>query len=265
MNTDQDVITDEPNLTRMQRYGIIYKITNNVNGKIYIGQTTRSMAERWADHCCATKNTSRPIKNAIKKYGRESFEKEELITYIDQTSLDRMERHFIVCFGSLRPSGYNIKHGGKEGCIYTSELKKTLSASAIASWDKDRRTKKSEERKLWAATDAGKEQLRKMSDSGKQNRMAGAEKYWSTHDRSEALSAANEARLNKLRLDPIFKRELQLKRAKKVLQIDPLTGLTVKVWDCPKDTESIGCCASKVRGVCCGVTKTHRGYIWRYA
>ena len=50
----------------------IYKITNKINGKIYIGQTAKSIKERFNQHClkwsCCTK-----FKYAINKYGKENF------------------------------------------------------------------------------------------------------------------------------------------------------------------------------------------------
>ena len=71
--------------------GIIYKITNTINNKIYIGQTIQSLQNRWKRHC-SNKGTidelNMVIKKAILKYGKENFEVIS-INVLDDTSGDR--------------------------------------------------------------------------------------------------------------------------------------------------------------------------------
>ena len=62
--------------------GYIYKVTNKVNGKVYIGQTIQSVKARWQRHC-NTKNKSKgemqmQIKRAILKYGKEKYTNNEM-------------------------------------------------------------------------------------------------------------------------------------------------------------------------------------------
>ena len=47
----------------MKPYGIIYKITNKVNGKCYIGQTTKSLSDRWSKHKYKKSHNSEENKN----------------------------------------------------------------------------------------------------------------------------------------------------------------------------------------------------------
>ena len=55
--------------------GYIYLITNLVNGKQYVGQTTCSVEERWRGHISDSKNEpSILVDKAIAKYGKENFE-----------------------------------------------------------------------------------------------------------------------------------------------------------------------------------------------
>ena len=58
------------------QYGIIYKVTNLVNNKIYIGQTERTLKERWEQH--KYKEGCRHLHNAILKYGAYNFKIEEI-------------------------------------------------------------------------------------------------------------------------------------------------------------------------------------------
>ena len=57
--------------------GYIYCITNKINGKKYIGQTTETIHKRWIRHINAHSNMA--ISKAIDKYGKENFEIKELL------------------------------------------------------------------------------------------------------------------------------------------------------------------------------------------
>jgi predicted GIY-YIG superfamily endonuclease len=54
-------------------YGIIYKVTNSINGKIYIGQTTKALKERIKGHYDAHKNTKNIFHKTLKKYRFKNF------------------------------------------------------------------------------------------------------------------------------------------------------------------------------------------------
>lgn len=91
----------------------IYKITNQVNGKIYIGQTITSLQERWRHHLHASKGNSTLICKAIRKYGREYFQVKLLATACSQKELDYLEAYFIIICNSQNPDiGYNRTDGG---------------------------------------------------------------------------------------------------------------------------------------------------------
>jgi len=90
---------------------IIYKITNVINNKIYIGQTIGSLNNRWNDHCSAGKNKS-AVRNAIKKYGKESFKIEIIYTASSREELNIKEIYYIQQFNSVFPNGYNLQLGG---------------------------------------------------------------------------------------------------------------------------------------------------------
>jgi group I intron endonuclease len=91
---------------------IIYKITNIISGKSYIGQTISSLNVRWSKH---TKEYSRcyALSNAISKYGKENFEIEVIEKCVSRDELDDREVFWINYFNTKYPNGYNLKDGGK--------------------------------------------------------------------------------------------------------------------------------------------------------
>ena len=91
--------------------GIIYKATNLVNGKVYIGQTTRTLEQRRKEHEKSTK-TQYLFQRALKKYGKESFFWEVIDTANDYDELNIKEMNWISHFQSYKTNGYNMTLGG---------------------------------------------------------------------------------------------------------------------------------------------------------
>ena len=94
--------------------GSIYKITNTVNSKAYIGQT-RYDAEKTRISKHLTGNGSRIIKKAIEKYGQDAFTYEILHDGIIPEFLDDLEIEAIEKFNTIAPHGYNLTAGGEGG------------------------------------------------------------------------------------------------------------------------------------------------------
>lgn len=94
----------------------IYKITNNINGKIYIGSSTveRGYDKRWQEHKASSKYTNGkcynyPLYKAIRKYGEENFDYEiiedNIITLEERA---HREKFYILKYNSInRDKGYN--------------------------------------------------------------------------------------------------------------------------------------------------------------
>ena len=55
------------------RTGMIYKITNTVNDKVYIGQTIQQLKRRWNQHCCYSKFSDVHLYRAMRAYGIDKF------------------------------------------------------------------------------------------------------------------------------------------------------------------------------------------------
>lgn len=105
---------------------IIYKITNNINGKIYIGQTTRSLEERLSEH----KRKRKPlISKALRKYGIENFSIEIIYEASTIDELNKKEFEFIRKYNCITPNGYNQCEGGGNtiGYNHTKEAKERMS------------------------------------------------------------------------------------------------------------------------------------------
>ena len=108
-------------------YGIIYCITNKVNGKRYIGQTTMSLLRRWRAHCHAI-GRCKAISAAIQKYGPESFVIVEIDRAYSRAELDAKEKAHIETANTLNPKfGYNLRPGGLSA-TFSEETRAVMSA-----------------------------------------------------------------------------------------------------------------------------------------
>lgn len=93
---------------------IIYKITNTVNGKVYVGLTTTTLCNRWCKHKQDSKTCNRHLYKSMRKYGLENFTIEEIDNTEDFKELGRLERYYIQLYDSQNPDkGYNITAGGE--------------------------------------------------------------------------------------------------------------------------------------------------------
>lgn len=106
----------------------IYKITNNINGKIYIGQTVQTLKARWAKHRWHVKhNTNRHLYDSMRYYGIENFSM-EVLEETTKEELNDKEIWWIAKFESTnRDIGYNLTEGGMSG-TRTPELIERIAA-----------------------------------------------------------------------------------------------------------------------------------------
>ena len=98
----------------MQRLGKIYIITNDLNDKVYVGQTVKTLRERFNSHCCYSKtdrSENMYIKRAIHKYGRSHF-KINLVEEVPEDLLNEREIYWIAFYDSYN-NGYNLTKGGQ--------------------------------------------------------------------------------------------------------------------------------------------------------
>lgn len=99
--------------TRLDQ-GHIYLITNNNNGKCYVGQTWYDLNDRWSKHCSQNKRGCPYLHKAILKHGRSAFTIESLARFTDPAEGDRLESHYIELYQTIDPTrGYNLTYGGQ--------------------------------------------------------------------------------------------------------------------------------------------------------
>ena len=112
----------------MENHYTVYKLTDP-DGKVYIGVTGKTVEERWNKGRGYSRGT--PIREAIRKYGWESFQHEILCEKLTRDGAEKLEKAFITYYDSSDPEkGYNRFLGGLGKGAHMSEVTKKLSREA---------------------------------------------------------------------------------------------------------------------------------------
>lgn len=96
----------------------IYIIKNDINNKVYIGQSLNAQ-ERFKSHCKPSNKDNSIISNEIYKYGKEHFWIEILEPQIE--NYNEREKYWIIHYNSIAPNGYNVLEGGDKPPILYGE------------------------------------------------------------------------------------------------------------------------------------------------
>ena len=211
---------------------IIYKITNTINGKFYIGQTIRNIKSRWSEHChgsgCGIK-----LRHAINKHGKNAFTIEVIQTCNSIEELNKAEETWIKDLNTI-DSGYNLESGGKNK-VPCLETRQKMSRSHKIAQNKPERL----------------EQISKSMKSLWQN-----EEY-------RALQSNSRKGIPK---SLEWKRKA-VARAKKIAinQLD-LSGNVIKTFASAVDVKrTLGFPTSNIIACCKGRIKTAYSYMWKYS
>ena len=109
----------------------IYIYTNVINGKVYIGQTSKTLFERAGKNGSNYKECRR-FYNAILKYGWDSFTPKIIADNLTLKEANKLEEYYIKLYGSTNPDiGYNIMFGG-ENREMSETTKEIISVKASA-------------------------------------------------------------------------------------------------------------------------------------
>lgn len=116
----------------MEVYGIIYKIQNNINGKVYIGQTTYGFNKRYSLGQWWVKTHNNYLKNSAKYYGHNNFTVNEFLDVaFSKEELNLKEKMWIGYYKSANKKyGYNMNSGGDSPTM-NEESKKKISISHL--------------------------------------------------------------------------------------------------------------------------------------
>ena len=228
----------------------IYKLTNKINGKIYIGKTTTSFLQRIKEHL---RHSEQVIDNALKKYSINNFNLEVFELNIDNNILLFLESSLIYELNSIN-NGYNI-------CLFSSSNINT----PMKQETKDKLSKilkekysRQDHHSLGICLSKKHKDKISLATKGNNNPMFG---------RKHSDISLNKIRL--ARAKQIIKPESiikgVLKRQKPIKQIDKNTNEVIKIWTSQIDAckqlnlDSGGICrASK------GYSKSCGGFKWEY-
>ena len=227
-----------------QKYGIIYLITNKINKKKYVGQTTTDLQSRWQQHIydAKTKRTNMPLHFAMNKYGAESFSIEEIDSALSKEELNAKEQ-FYICYYNTQikhNQGYNIELGGENREIRgTSVCQFSLKGEKIQEFP----------------TIASAAKATNTIPSGitlccnKQRRFSNNYQWCYTKDEASFLGTIPKE---------------QAKTSKAVIQYDDEDNI-IKIWEsATQAAKELAIPRQHIYKVCKGERKHCGGYRWRY-
>lgn len=157
---------------------VIYKHTNKINGKVYIGLTSQNPKKRWRNGKGYTGCTL--FNKAIQRYGWDNFEHEILIECENKEDASAAEKYYVNLYQSNRREyGYNLEAGGYNKGEISPETREKLRIASSVKHTKERtektaakhrglkhtnetRQRMSESQKRYASSLAGKERHKKI-------------------------------------------------------------------------------------------------------
>jgi group I intron endonuclease len=257
--------------------GYIYKITNTVNNKSYIGVTVQSnVLLRFNSHITSIRRGKGCplLAKAVKKYGEVAFTFKVLIICFDEDVL-RWENDYILKYNTKSPNGYNILDGGNckksfLGKKHTEETKKIIgkkskechNRSEVKEIHRQSAIKLNEMRKNGDLTDKWKKSIEdgKMYIKGSKH----LDNLVSNEVRkkiSDIVTLYFSDSINKQKHIEVMRKV----NGRKIEQYDKENNLIATYNSIIEATEKTISKRSAIQACCSGRSKTSGGYIWKYA
>ncbi len=241
----------------------LYKITNQENGKFYIG-SSKKIQNRWNQHLCALRKRNHHnsmLMSDFIKYGEEKFQFSILEEINDEKKLIEREQFYLDLYWDNQQDCYNsrIKADSNRGCKRTEDFKQKISIKY-----KERGYKPSQQcieasiksRRENGITDEARKILSAAAKKRRENKstnekiLAGINKYWNKPENREAHS--------RLKSNP------RPERRKKIAQCD-LNGNLIKIFDNVHDAaKATGLHFGSIKKVIYGERSSANGFKWGY-
>jgi group I intron endonuclease len=262
----------------IDRNFVIYKITNCINGKVYIGKTSRTAETRWRQHVSHSKQCQWPMARAIRKYGESNFKMELMHWNISSNDDANQFEEFCIwlCKSNQKKYGYNLTSGGDGivGYKFSEEIKQARRVRMAGPGNPMFGVRHSEEFKAYLSS----------ISSGVNNKMFGQKR--------PDLALRNKARA-KPKIPIIPKKRIHTEETKckisrgnlgkrrsseaiarcitsKAGDFKPVIGIHIKTstalsFSSLGEASRHGFDKSCISRCAKGRVKTHRGYVWSFA
>jgi group I intron endonuclease len=259
--------------------GYIYLVTNTVNGKQYVGQSTsEDINTRWGAHKRAKKmSLGTYLYRAYQKYGVDKF-KYKIICICFNEDCNRYETEYIKKYNTIIPNGYNMKAEG-ESYKVSDETRAKISKTLKEWWettgkndpsininkgkplsDAQKEKLRVAHKKRWAAMDekTRSEEIRKIQE---------ARRYINTTTGEVSRYKTEESRLNALKgLEKARQTRDDKFKDRSVAQYSKSGELLATYQTVSDAARKSGVYYTTISKVCRGVASSHTagGFVWKY-
>jgi group I intron endonuclease len=265
--------------------GFIYKITNTINNKAYIGITIKTPEERWKGHLKAIKSGKGCplLRSAVNKHGTDKFKIDTLIICFDD-DLYRFEKDYIKKYNTLAPNGYNAHEGGECGGNFTGKTHSQETREKIGKVSHKIQTEMTEEERAIQSkriSDGLKksEKWKKAIEEGRvvwkteicgKGAIKGVKKGPLSQETKDKISKSVKEYFNST--NRVVNNNRKINHSKTMLKVNgrkveqySLQNILIKVHNSIKEASSeTGVGAKSIQANVAGKSKTSGGFIWKY-